>query len=105
MLLHFFKPVDQVIYAHICNIYSITYLYIIQVPVFWSQSPYSLHPVPTLERTEQENMQAFQKHFKTQEDLYGKQIVVNLTELVGREAIVGAQYRRHIEELGDPNIK
>jgi hypothetical protein len=61
--------------------------------------------VPALERTEQENMNASQRHFKTQEKLYGKQIAVNLTELVGREAIVGAQYRRHIEELGDPNIK
>lgn len=82
-----------------------SYIFYVEVPLFWSQSPYSLHPVPTLERTEEENMHAFEKHFKTQENLYGKQIIVNLTELVGREAIVGAQYRKHIEELGDPNIK
>ncbi|CAO0801593.1 unnamed protein product [Mucor circinelloides] len=75
------------------------------IPVFWSQSPYSLHPVPTLDRTDQENKAAFQKHFETQEKLYGKQIIVNLTELVGREAIVGQQYRHHVEELADPNIK
>lgn len=77
----------------------------LSVPVFWSQSPYSLHPVPTLDRAEQENKAAFQKHFETQEKLYGKQIIVNLTELVGREAIVGQQYRHHVEELADPNIK
>ncbi|KAI7898623.1 SacI homology domain-containing protein [Cokeromyces recurvatus] len=75
------------------------------IPVFWSQSPYSLHPIPILERSEEENEIAFQKHFATQEKLYGKQLIVNLTELKGREAIVGGQYRKHVVELGDPNIK
>lgn len=73
--------------------------------MFWSQSPYSLHPIPTLERTEDENEVAFEKHFQTQEKLYGKQIVVNLAELTGREAIVGSQYRKHVEHYADPNIK
>ncbi|GAA5800804.1 hypothetical protein HPULCUR_006243 [Helicostylum pulchrum] len=76
-----------------------------QVPLFWSQSPYSLHPVPSLERTEEENESAFDKHFKVQETLYGRQIVVNLTELSGREAIVGSEYRKLVENLADPNIK
>ncbi|ORY98766.1 SacI homology domain-domain-containing protein [Syncephalastrum racemosum] len=75
------------------------------IPLFWSQSPYSLHPVPTLDRSNEENDAAFKKHFKTQEALYGRQIAVNLTELVGREAIIGSEYRRHVEELADPNIK
>ncbi|KAI9486898.1 MAG: SacI homology domain-containing protein [Benjaminiella poitrasii] len=75
------------------------------IPVFWSQSPYSLHPIPILERSKEENELAFKKHFATQERLYGKQLIVNLTELMGREAIVGGQYRKHIVELGDPNIK
>ncbi|KAI9353947.1 SacI homology domain-containing protein [Pilaira anomala] len=75
------------------------------IPLFWTQSPYSLHPVPTLERAETENEAAFHKHFETQEKLYGRQIVVNLTELSGREAIVGSEYRKHVENLADPNIK
>ncbi|KAG1049124.1 hypothetical protein G6F43_008533 [Rhizopus delemar] len=75
------------------------------IPLFWSQSPYSLHPIPTLERTEKENERAFQRHFEIQEKLYGRQIVVNLTELVGREAIIGSEYRKHVENFGDPNIK
>ncbi|CAO3700705.1 unnamed protein product [Rhizopus stolonifer] len=75
------------------------------IPLFWSQSPYSLHPIPSLERTEKENHDAFCKHFETQEKLYGRQISVNLTELVGREAIVGSEYRKHVEKLGDSNIK
>lgn len=77
----------------------------ILVPLFWSQSPYSLHPVPTLERAEDENEAAFHKHFDIQEKLYGRQIIVNLTELSGREAIVGSEYRKHVENLADPNIK
>ncbi|KAI7895964.1 SacI homology domain-containing protein [Mucor mucedo] len=75
------------------------------IPLFWSQSPYSLHPVPSLERGEDENESAFHKHFDIQEKLYGRQIVVNLTELSGREAIVGSEYRKHVENLADPNIK
>ncbi|CEG74594.1 hypothetical protein RMATCC62417_09775 [Rhizopus microsporus] len=75
------------------------------IPLFWSQSPYSLHPVPVLERTEKENSSAFEKHFKTQEELYGRQIVVNLAEVTGREAVIGSEYRKHVEDLGDPNIK
>lgn len=75
------------------------------VPLFWSQSPYSLHPIPTLDRSEEENATAFERHFATQEQLYGQQIAVNLAELTGREAIIGSEYRRHVEKLGDPNIK
>ncbi|KAI7876524.1 hypothetical protein K492DRAFT_198421 [Lichtheimia hyalospora FSU 10163] len=75
------------------------------IPLFWSQSPYSLHPVPVLERSEEENNLAFERHFTEQKKLYGPQIAVNLTELTGREAIVGSEYRRHVEHLADPNIK
>ncbi|KAI7860524.1 SacI homology domain-containing protein [Circinella umbellata] len=75
------------------------------IPIFWSQSPYSLHPIPTLDRDEEENDLAFKRHFTEQVRLYGKQIAVNLTELEGREAIVGSEYRRHVEHLADPNIK
>ncbi|KAI8148334.1 SacI homology domain-containing protein [Fennellomyces sp. T-0311] len=75
------------------------------IPIFWSQSPYSLHPVPTLDRDDNENNRSFHLHFAEQERLYGRQIAVSLTELDGREAVVGSEYRRHIEHLADPNIK
>ncbi|KAL1930212.1 hypothetical protein VTP01DRAFT_1366 [Rhizomucor pusillus] len=75
------------------------------IPLFWSQSPYSLHPIPTLDRTPHENDVAFERHFAEQKKLYGRQILVNLTELVGREAIVGSEYRKHVERLADPNIQ
>ncbi|KAI9314461.1 SacI homology domain-containing protein [Dichotomocladium elegans] len=74
------------------------------IPLFWSQSPYSLHPVPTLDRTVKENNLAFERHFAQQAKLYKHQFAINLTELTGREAIVGAAFRRHVEQLADPNI-
>ncbi|KAI8343973.1 SacI homology domain-containing protein [Chlamydoabsidia padenii] len=75
------------------------------IPLFWSQSAYALHPDPVLHRSDEENAEAFGKHFQQQESLYGPQIIVNLTELAGREAIIGSEYRHHIEKLADPSIK
>jgi hypothetical protein len=66
------------------------------VPLYWSQSPYSLHPIPVLDRAEDENEKAIQMHFDKQERVYGNQIIVNLAEIAGREAIVGAEYRRQV---------
>ena len=61
--------------------------------------------MPTLDRAENETSEAFHKHFEAQEKLYGRQLIVNLTELAGREAIVGSEYRKQVEHLADPNIK
>ncbi|KAF7721346.1 hypothetical protein EC973_004846 [Apophysomyces ossiformis] len=92
-----FKHVDLVRHRKYkeCNIVN----KLVAVPIFWSQSPYSLHPVPTLERTEEENNAAFAAHFAEQEEIYGRQVAVSLTELSGREAVVGLQYRKHVEHL------
>ncbi|CAO3628830.1 unnamed protein product [Cunninghamella blakesleeana] len=74
------------------------------IPLFWSQSPYSLHPDPVLHRSDEENTEAIIKHFNQQEEFYGKQIAVSLVELNGREAIIGSEYRHYIEKIADPNI-
>lgn len=75
------------------------------VPVFWSQSPFGLHPVPTLDRSEAENLAAFTKHVHQQIATYGHQVAVSLTELKGREAIIGTAYRKHVETLAEPQLK
>jgi SacI homology domain len=80
-------------------------LIFLPVPLYWSQSPYSLHPIPVLDRPEAENEKAIELHFDKQKRIYGRQIIVNLAEVAGREAIVGAEYRRLIEKMADPNIK
>ncbi|KAF9981188.1 hypothetical protein BGZ75_007549 [Mortierella antarctica] len=74
------------------------------IPLFWSQSPYRLKPIPVLERSESENEVGFKKHVDDQLGRYGKQIFFNLVEQHGRELIAGAAYTRHVEKLAEPRI-
>ncbi|KAG0255509.1 hypothetical protein BGZ95_005739, partial [Linnemannia exigua] len=75
------------------------------IPIFWSQSPYRLKPIPVLERTEQENEDGFKKHFDSQRDRYGRQICINLVEQHGRELVAGSSYTRYIQKLAEPQIR
>ncbi|KAF9950408.1 hypothetical protein BGZ72_007944 [Mortierella alpina] len=74
------------------------------IPLFWSQSPYRLKPIPVLERSESENEVGFKKHVDDQLNRYGKQIFFNLVEQHGRELIAGSAYTRHVEKLAEPRI-
>ncbi|KAF9968671.1 hypothetical protein BGZ70_000516 [Mortierella alpina] len=74
------------------------------IPLFWSQSPYRLKPIPVLERSEFENEVGFKKHVDDQLSRYGKQIFFNLVEQHGRELIAGSAYTRHVEKLAEPRI-
>ncbi|KAK3841018.1 MAG: SacI homology domain-containing protein [Linnemannia gamsii] len=75
------------------------------IPIFWSQSPYRLKPIPVIERTEQENENGFKKHFDSQRDQYGRQICINLVEKHGREFVAGSNYTRYIQNLAEPQIR
>ncbi|KAF9924414.1 hypothetical protein FBU30_005618 [Linnemannia zychae] len=75
------------------------------IPLFWSQSPYRLKPIPILERTEQENEEGIKKHFDSQRAQYGQQICINLVEQHGRELIAGSAYTRYIQKLSEPQIR
>ncbi|CAG8534004.1 11306_t:CDS:10, partial [Scutellospora calospora] len=75
------------------------------IPLFWSQSPYSLKPKPILERSAKENTAAFSKHFDMLLNTYGYTNCINLVESSGREAIVGAAYRETIHNSGNKNIE
>ncbi|CAG8647511.1 7080_t:CDS:10, partial [Cetraspora pellucida] len=75
------------------------------IPLFWSQSPYSLKPKPTLERSADENAEAFAKHFDSLLNTYGHTNCINLVESHGREAILGTTYREAIQNLGNKNIE
>lgn len=50
-------------------------------------------------------MEAFKKHFDQLKKKYGAIASVNLTELNGREAIVGGAYKENICKLNDINIE
>ncbi|KAI0244528.1 hypothetical protein L0F63_000177 [Massospora cicadina] len=68
------------------------------IPLFWSQSPYSLKPVPIIERSRDENLDAITRHLTSLQASYGGPIhLVSLTELSGRESIVGLAYRSYTE--------
>ncbi|CAO1625675.1 unnamed protein product [Sympodiomycopsis kandeliae] len=68
------------------------------IPLFWSQSPFSMKPPPLLERSTAENTQACTKHFKTQTERYGNITCINLAEQSGKEGEITEAYRRVIEE-------
>ncbi|KAL1923662.1 uncharacterized protein VTP21DRAFT_8642 [Calcarisporiella thermophila] len=71
------------------------------IPLFFSQSPFSLKPTPILERTEDENYAAIRKHFDSINERYGRITVLNLVEQSGKEEIIGGEYRRYMKRLSD----
>ncbi|KAI5783604.1 SacI homology domain-containing protein [Geopyxis carbonaria] len=63
------------------------------IPLYFSQSPYSLKPRPVLLLSEESNAAAIRAHFKSLKERYGDVHVINLVEAEGNEAIVGNKYR------------
>lgn len=79
--------------AHICSFLQIRG----SIPLFWSQSPYSLKPVPILERGGGENLDSVIKHLASLCYDYGSSIhIVGLTENGGRESIIGSAYNSYV---------
>jgi hypothetical protein len=80
------------------NIYSFLQLRG-SIPVFFSQSPYSLKPVPTIYGSHETNQAAFKKHFGLLTERYGSVQAANLVEKHGNEAKVGNVYEKSAAEL------
>ncbi|SPO44498.1 related to SAC1 - Phosphatidylinositol phosphate phosphatase [Moesziomyces antarcticus] len=74
------------------------------IPLYWSQSPFSLKPPPVLERTEAENIDASRKHFGVQVDRYGSITCINLAEQGGKEGAISKAYRAAAEKLRDEDV-
>ena len=76
------------------------------IPLFWSQSPWALKPIPILERTDEETSAAIAKHFDKQVNTYfGKNVIVNLAEHTGKEGLVVAAYKEHVERMKREDVK
>lgn len=73
------------------------------IPLYWSQSPFSLKPPPVLERNKAENAKACAKHFSAQIERYGKVTCINLAEQSGKEGEITEAYKQVIEDLTKPN--
>lgn len=69
------------------------------LPLFFSQSPYSLKPVPILQHSEAVNRQACQKHFERLAQSYGDIQIVNLVEKHGMESAIGTRYENTVGYL------
>lgn len=67
------------------------------IPLFFTQSPYSLKPVPELQHSEATNFRAFSRHFEQLSARYGKMQLVNLVEKHGVESLIGNAYEKNVE--------
>ncbi|KAI1315426.1 hypothetical protein EDD11_000814 [Mortierella claussenii] len=75
------------------------------IPIYWTQVN-NIKYTPKLQifdNPETEN--SFRKHFETQKQLYGPQLVINLINKKGYEGPMGIAFQKHIDALNDPEIK
>ncbi|KAJ4306279.1 hypothetical protein N0V88_001078 [Collariella sp. IMI 366227] len=70
-------------------------------PLFFTQSPYSLKPVPVMRHSQDSNYAALRKHFKGLGRRYGEVQVVNLVEKHGVEAPIGEAYEESVKRLNE----
>ncbi|KAI0095508.1 SacI homology domain-containing protein [Daldinia grandis] len=71
------------------------------IPLFFTQSPYSLKPIPVLQHSPEANFRAFKKHFELMGKTYGSIQLVNLVEKHGVEAIIGREYEKAAQKLNE----
>ncbi|KAI0885690.1 SacI homology domain-containing protein [Annulohypoxylon maeteangense] len=71
------------------------------IPIFFTQSPYSLKPIPVLQHSSEANYRAFKKHFELLGNTYGAMQLVNLVEKHGVEAIVGNEYEKMVQRFNE----
>lgn len=71
------------------------------IPLYFSQSPYSLKPVPVSHHTSETNQLAFSRHFRELKCRYGKVQAVSLLDKHGVELKIGEQYEKYSERLNE----
>lgn len=69
------------------------------IPLYFSQSPYSLKPIPVMRHSEAVNAAAFERHFAKVTQRYGKTQAVVLVDKHGGEKLIGDEYERYTEKL------
>ncbi|XP_052772065.1 phosphatidylinositide phosphatase SAC2-like [Mya arenaria] len=74
------------------------------IPVFWSQTGVKYRPPPKLDKGEAETHEAFRKHIDEQMYTYGSLACVTLTELLGKEKVIGDAYLSHVIKYNSPDI-
>ncbi|KAH8785021.1 SacI homology domain-containing protein [Diaporthe sp. PMI_573] len=75
------------------------------IPVFFTQSPYSLKPSPVFQQSDDSNFQALKKHFDRLHQQYGSLQIANLVEKHGVEAPIGQKYQHGMERYNENSPK
>ncbi|ROV95663.1 hypothetical protein VMCG_07614 [Cytospora schulzeri] len=71
------------------------------IPVFFTQSPYSLKPTPVFRYSDEANFQALKRHFDRLHQQYGSLQIANLVEKHGVEALIGEKYQTGVERYNE----
>ncbi|KAG7137477.1 Phosphatidylinositide phosphatase SAC2 like protein [Verticillium longisporum] len=71
------------------------------IPLFFTQSPYSLKPAPVIQHSTEANFEASKKHFERLHREYGMLQVVNLVEKHNVEATIGNEYQNTVVKLNE----
>lgn len=71
------------------------------IPVFFTQSPYSLKPTPIFQHSDNANFEALKKHFDKLHQQYGSLQIANLVEKHGVEAPIGEKYQKGVERYNE----
>lgn len=71
------------------------------IPLFFSQSPYSLKPAPIFYGSEDTNSSSFRLHFQRLAARYGNIQVASLVEKKGAEATIGGRYEKYAQLLNE----
>lgn len=75
------------------------------IPVFFTQTPYSLKPVPELQHSEAVNFAALSRHFDFLRRRYGLVQVVNLIEKHGVESVVGEAFEKNVKKYNGEGVE
>ncbi|KAJ5154835.1 Inositol phosphatase [Penicillium coprophilum] len=67
------------------------------IPLYFSQSPYALKPVPVLHHSADTNLLAFGRHFREFSRRYGNVQAVSLIDKLAGELKLGEQYERYTQ--------
>lgn len=75
------------------------------IPVFFTQSPYSLKPSPVFQHSDGTNFHALKQHFDRLHQQYGSLQIANLVEKHGVEAPIGQKYQQGMERYNENSSK
>ena len=71
------------------------------IPLYFSQSPYTLKPIPVLHHSADTNLLAFSRHFREFSRRYGKIQAVSLVDKLAGELKLGEQYERYTQSFNE----